>query len=168
MSLRDLDKQRLNHLEELLEIGYEKLATFEKELQITSSSPNQFELKQRLKRELIPDILKFQAEYIEILSQNLEAIVIPDTEVGFVLAQVRSIAERLQGSQTVRQYPDLEGQIVYLNQKLDSPNIAPAAKLKFTVPLLPGIVSYEFEIETKDFLVRAGKQLHTSLKNLWK
>ena len=54
MSSDSIKHQRIGQLEELLELEYEKLGDFQKELAITSSAPAKFELRQRLKREVLP------------------------------------------------------------------------------------------------------------------
>ena len=62
------DQARLNDIKEILEILYEKLGYFQKELTIASQSAN-FELKQRIKREILPDIRKYETEYWQFYPQ---------------------------------------------------------------------------------------------------
>jgi hypothetical protein len=64
------DRARLNDLKDILELLYEKLGEFERELIISSSKPANFELKQRIKPEILPDIRKYEAEYWELYPLN--------------------------------------------------------------------------------------------------
>ncbi len=69
-------RQRLEDLEGLLELLYEKLGEFERELIVTASTPAKFELKQKIKREILPSIRRYEAEYWELYPS--QAIVISD------------------------------------------------------------------------------------------
>jgi len=51
-----VNRTRLADLEGILELLYEKLGEFERELIINANTPAKFELKQRIKREILPDI----------------------------------------------------------------------------------------------------------------
>lgn len=70
------DRQRLADLEELLDLLYEKLSSFERDLIITSNTPAKFELEQRIKREILPDIQRYEAE-INRLKQEISRIYNP-------------------------------------------------------------------------------------------
>ncbi|MCL2934306.1 MAG: hypothetical protein MGG11_19285 [Trichodesmium sp. MAG_R03] len=48
------NRQRLADLEDLLELQHEKLGEFEKDLALNASITAKFELKQRIKREILP------------------------------------------------------------------------------------------------------------------
>lgn len=60
------DRQRLADLKELIELLYEKLGEFERELIVNASTPAKFELKQRIRREILPDIRRYEGEYWEL------------------------------------------------------------------------------------------------------
>ncbi len=72
------DRVRLDDLKDILELLYEKLGEFEKDLIINANTPAKFELKQRIKREILPSIRKYETEYWELYPQ--EAIIISDEE----------------------------------------------------------------------------------------
>ena len=78
------DRNRLNDLKDILELLYEKQGEFEKELVISSNKPSNFELKQRIKREILPSILKYETEYWELYPQN--AIIVSDRDAETQLA----------------------------------------------------------------------------------
>ena len=56
------DRQRLVDLKELLDLLYEKLGEFQKELIVNSHTPAKFELKQHIKRDILPSIRQYEAE----------------------------------------------------------------------------------------------------------
>lgn len=72
MRPNQIDKQRLDVLEDILEIQYEKLGEFQKEIPINASTNQKFELKQRIKREILPEILKYEVEYGQILAAGIQ------------------------------------------------------------------------------------------------
>ncbi|NES83141.1 MAG: hypothetical protein F6K10_17985 [Moorea sp. SIO2B7] len=72
------DRQRLRDLEELLDLLDEKLGAYQKEL-IKNFNPDvQFQLKQRIKGEILPQMRKYEREYWELYPQ--EAIIISEQE----------------------------------------------------------------------------------------
>ena len=89
--LQASDRQRLADLEGLLELLYEKLSEFERELFITASPPAKFELKQRIKREVLPYIRRYEEEYWDLYPT--ETIDISDEEAESQLAQVEQAVE---------------------------------------------------------------------------
>lgn len=149
---------RIKHLEELLEIEYEKLGEFEKELAITSSAPQKFELRQRLKREVLPDLRKHEVEYAQLLAQHADPASIPPQQAEAALAEVRHAVEHIE--QLPAAPPNEVKQLLTdVRKKLDDPGKAAAAKLKVTLPLIPLIVSYEMELDTEGFLTQAWRSL---------
>jgi hypothetical protein len=67
-----LSKQRIIDLENLIELWEEKLNSFEVELAITASAPVKFEIRQRIKREILPSLHKYENEYWQLLKQFSE------------------------------------------------------------------------------------------------
>ena len=80
------DRNRLNDLKDILKLLYEKQGEFEKELIISNSKPTNFELKQRIKREILPSILKYETEYWELYPQN--AIIVSNEDAETQLVEV--------------------------------------------------------------------------------
>jgi hypothetical protein len=96
MPLDPVKQQRIRALEELLEIEYEKLSDFQKVLAITSSVPEKFDLKQRLKREVLPDIRKHEIEYAELLADTTELASVPAQEAEVVEAELVHAVQRVE------------------------------------------------------------------------
>lgn len=150
------DRQRLAYLEDNLEILYEKLGEFEQELIISSSQPAKFELKQRIKREILPKIRRYEAEYWEIYPK--EAIIISDEEAASQLVKVEQAVESIDRISLTFD-PELIPLLQDIRAELEEQNKAASAKLKVVLPLIPMIASYELEIETEGLMYKAWKSI---------
>jgi hypothetical protein len=149
---------RIKHLEELLEIEYEKLSEFEKELAITASPAQKFELRQRLKREVLPDLRKHEVEYAQLLAQRTDPASIPPQQAEAALAEIQHAVEHIAQLPTAPP-EEVKQLLTEVRKKLDDPGKAAAAKLKVTLPIIPLIASYEMEIDTEGFLTQAWRGL---------
>ena len=147
---------RLDDLKDILELLYEKLGEFEKELIISSSKPANFELKQRIKREIIPDIRKYETEYWELYPQ--EAIIISDEEAETQLVRVEEAVTSIEQIPSSTYPLELISLLQEIRDKLDEDKAA-SAKLKVVIPLIPAIASYELEMETEGLMYQAWKKL---------
>lgn len=150
------DRDRLNDLKDILELLYEKLGEFEKELIISSSKPANFELKQRIKREILPDIRKYETEYWEIYPQ--EAIIISDEEAETQLVKVEEAITSIEQISSSTYPLELISLLQEIRDKLDEDKEA-SAKLKVVIPLIPVIASYELEMETNGLMYRTWKAI---------
>jgi hypothetical protein len=65
-----VDQSRLTDLQSNLNLLYEKLGVFEQELIVGSSTQAKFELNHRIKREIMPSIRRYEAEYWELYPQD--------------------------------------------------------------------------------------------------
>ncbi len=150
------DRQRLAYLEDNLEILYEQLGEFEQELIISSSKPAKFELKQRIKREILPNIRRYEAEYWELYPK--EAIIISDEEAASQLVKVEQAVESIDRISLTFD-PELIPLLQDIRAELEEQNKAASAKLKVVLPLIPMIASYELEIETEGLMYKAWKSI---------
>ncbi|MEH1904027.1 MAG: hypothetical protein V7L04_22105 [Nostoc sp.] len=151
------DRPRLNDLKDILELLYEKLGEFEKELIINSSKLAKFELKQRIKREILPDIRKYETEYWELYPQ--ETIVISDEEAETQLIKVEEAATSIEQIPSSTYPLELISLLQEIRDKLNEPDKAASAKLKVVLPLIPAIASYELEMETEGLMYRTWKAI---------
>ena len=150
------DRARLNDLKDILDLLYEKLGEFEKELIINSSKPANFELKQRIKREIFPDIRKYETEYWELYPQ--QAIIISDEEAETQLVKVEEAVTSIEQIPSSTYPLELISLLQEIRDKLDEDKAA-SAKLKVVIPLIPAIASYELEMETEGLMYRAWKKI---------
>lgn len=151
------DRQRLADLEDILEILYEQLGEFEQELIISSSKPAKFELKQRIKREILPDIRRYEAEYWELYPK--EAIIISDEEAASQLVKVEQAVESIDRISLTFYPPELIPLLQDIRAELEEQNKAASAKLKVVLPLIPMIASYELEIETEGLMYKTWESI---------
>jgi hypothetical protein len=152
--------QRLADLEDLLELYYAKLAVHEQELSITSNPSVSFEAQQRIKRNIMPHIRKYEAEYWSLLRQSANESEIAEPEAQTAIATIVQDAEIIQ----TKPMPDeVLQKLQEILNKLNEPGTAAAAKAKFAVNVIPGVLAYEFELDTETTL----RQVFRPLKQLF-
>ncbi|MDJ0707818.1 MAG: hypothetical protein QNJ46_31470 [Leptolyngbyaceae cyanobacterium MO_188.B28] len=151
------DRQRLEDLEGLLQLLYEKLGSFERELIVTASISAKFELKQRIKREILPSIRRYEAEYWELYSK--ETFVISDADAESQLAQVEQAIESIERIPPAEYPPELLPLLQDIQTKLEESDKAASAKLKLALPLIPAIASYELEMDTEGLMYKTWKAI---------
>ena len=133
------DHARLNDLKDILELLYEKLGEFEKELIMNSSKPANFELKQRIKREILPDIRKYEIEYWELYPQ--ETIIISDEEAETQLVKVEQAVASIEQIPSSTYPSELISPLQEIRDKLNEQDKLASAKLKVVLPLITLIAS---------------------------
>jgi hypothetical protein len=151
------DRTRLNDLKDILDLLYEKLGEFEKELIISSNKTANFELKQRIKREILPDIRKYETEYWELYPQ--ETIVISEEEAETQLVKVEEAVASIEQIASSTDPSELISLLQEIRDKLDEEDKAASAKLKVVIPLIPAIASYEWEMETEGLMHKTWKAI---------
>lgn len=147
-----MNQQRLEPLAKNLELLYEKLADFEQDLILSYSTDQKFSLKQRIKREILPEIQKYEAEYWELMTQDAVFVYDEDEQ-----AAEESLKDVEASVKEVEVTPSLPEEVVELLKQirdiLNTPKKGASAKLKLALPLIPSILSYDIEIDT-------SKKLH--------
>lgn len=166
MRPNQIDKQRLDVLEDILEIQYEKLGEFQRELPINASANQKFELNQRIKREILPDIRKYEVEYGQILAAGIqEAFVVSDVEAGKAIVQVvQAVDHHIENSQTESYSQELARLLQDLREILNEPGKTAQAKLKVALPVIPLIASYELEMDTEAFFINTWRGLKSLVR----
>ncbi|MCT7965363.1 hypothetical protein NG799_03320 [Laspinema sp. D1] len=149
-----MNQQRLNDLQENLDLLYEKLGMFEQELAICANANQKFELKQRIKKEIIPQIKGYEVEFWEIIAQDAGVYFEnPDeqtaTEVLATLQSEVTAIERVNSSTSSNEVMEI---IRDIQAKLNEPEASASAKLKGTIPLVPLLLSCEVELDIEKFL----------------
>ena len=154
------DQARLNDIKEILEILYEKLGYFQKELTMIGQTAS-FELKQRIKREILPDIRKYETEYWELYPQ--EAIIISDEEAATQLVKVEQAVVSIEKIASDNYSYELISLLHEIRDKLHEQDKVASAKLKLVLPLIPAIASYELEMETEGLISKVLKTIRSKL-----
>jgi hypothetical protein len=151
------NRSRLTDLKSNLNLLYEKLGMFEQDLVISSNINAKFESKQRIKREIMPSIRKYEAEYWEIYPQD--EIVISEEVAASQLVKVERAVNAIELVPANTYPPELISLLQDLQAKLAEPDKIASAKLKVAMPLIPAIASYEFELETEGLMSQAWKSI---------
>ncbi|MDY7012515.1 MAG: hypothetical protein SVX43_02745 [Cyanobacteriota bacterium] len=151
------DRQRLADLTDILELLYEKLGEFERELIINANTSTRFELKQKIKREILPDLRRYEAEYWELYPS--EALVISEQEAETQLARVEQAVASIEQISPAEYPPELISLLQEIRAKLEDLDKAASAKLKVALPLIPAIASYELEMDTEGVMSKTWKSI---------
>ncbi|MGL4500349.1 MAG: hypothetical protein ACRCU2_14885 [Planktothrix sp.] len=149
-----MNQQRLNDLQENLDLLYEKLGMFEQELIIAANANQKFELKQRIKKEIIPQIERYESDFWVIIAQesgvNFENT--DDQTVTEVLVSLQSAVTAIERVNSSNSSNELMEILRDIKAKLNEPEASASAKLKGTIPLIPGLLSYEVDLDTERFI----------------
>jgi hypothetical protein len=151
------DRQRLADLKDILELLYEKLGEFEKDLVLNASTPARFELRQKIKREILPDIRRYEKEYWDLYPSD--AIIISEEEAETQLIQVEQAVESIENIPAIEYPSGLVPLLQDIQLKLKDLSKPASAKLKVALPLIPTIVSYELEMETQGLMYNVWKSI---------
>lgn len=151
------DYQRLADLKNILELLYEKLSAFEQDLVISDSTSAKFCLKQKIKREILPDIRHYETEYWELYPY--EAIIISEEEAETQLTQVKQAVASIERIPPAESPPELLPLLQEIRAKLEDLDKAASAKLKVALPLIPAIASYELEMDTEGVMYKTWKSI---------
>ncbi|NES21497.1 MAG: hypothetical protein F6K41_21840 [Symploca sp. SIO3E6] len=149
--------QRLADLKNNLSLLYKKLGYFENELIERDSPAAKFELEQKIKREILPEIHRYEAEYWELYPT--EAIIISDEEAETQLLKVEQAVASFESIPPIEYPSELVSLLQDIRAKLDEGEKAASAKLKVALPLIPAIASYELEMDTEGFMFKAWKSI---------
>lgn len=163
-SMDTIMQKRLKDLKELLELAYDRLGEYEKELQITASAPAKLELKQRIKRECLPDIRKYETEYATLLAENVEAFTLSDAEAEEVMLALQNAIDQKALPSASELPQEVTQAIAKAQETLKQPNVSAKSKLKMALPLIPGILSYEVEVDPSGAFVKVWQKIKTKFK----
>jgi hypothetical protein len=152
-----VDQSRLADLKSNLNLLYEKLGVFEQELIISANAPVQFELKQRIKREIMPSIRRYETEYWDLYPQD--EIIISEEVATSQLVKVERAINAIELISVTSYPPELIPLLKDIKAKLAALDKVASAKLKVSLPLIPAIASYEFELETEGLMSQAWKSI---------
>lgn len=147
-----MSQQRQKDLQENLELLYEKWGMFQRELVVSANANQKFELKQRIKREIIPSIRRYETEYWELMTQDAVFVLneeINETDAAEALAKVESAVTKVERADTSIYSREAVELLREIRTKLNEPSQSASAKLKATLPLIPGLLAIELEMDAE-------------------
>jgi hypothetical protein len=146
--------RKLTDLEEALDSLYDTLGDARKRFSYANDIFERNSIKQRVQKEVLPDIRKAELEYWQLLAQEIPTWTLDEAAASNAIAEVIQTTQVITQN-TTNQYPDQAIQLLTeILNKLNEPGKSSSAKLKATIPLLPPFVSYELEFETQGILQR--------------
>ncbi|WP_293143183.1 MULTISPECIES: hypothetical protein [unclassified Microcoleus] len=154
-------EQLLAAIDKSLELQYETLGKAKKRLAMTDEIFAKIAIEQRIREELLPQICKDQSEYWKLLSQCANSYPVQESDAEYAIHQVIRDVELVKSDD----YADkLMRLLQEIKDKLNQPGTSAAAKAKLALPLIPGILSYEIELDTENSL----RQIFQPLKQLFR
>ncbi len=166
MPLSRVEFQRIKHLEDQLEILYDMRHAFERDLLISTSTGQKFELRQRLKRDVLPNLRSTEKEYAELLAKVVEPDQLTETESLALIEDVQEAVVSHERANSGAKSEELLQLLTEIRAKLDEPGKAAAAKLKVALPLIPLIASYELELDTEAFLTQVWQRVRSAVRRV--
>lgn len=148
-----MNTDRISHIEELLDIQYEKLNDLEKGLALQGPGVSQTALKQQIKRDVRPEISRLESELATLLADtdladdgNLEV------EAQAICDETAATVDVLVGQNKNASSKEVLEKLEQIQSALNAPGKSAAAKLKVSLPIIPLISSYELELDTESTL----------------
>jgi len=143
---------RLSHLQSQVQKYYKQLACKEE-----AKLMARFEDKELLQQQI--DALKkelgsVEREYWERWRREIAGLTIPEADAEIVVNQWVGEVEILEFEPAVQSNAELMKVLQQIKAELSKPGIPAAGKLKAAIPLLPGLISYEMELDTAGLLRR--------------
>ena len=143
---------QLSHLQTEIEGYYEQLACKEDALRTIEDS-EKVRIEQQI-RKVKQYLAKIQGEYWLLLKSQTARLDITDADAETVTAEIMQEVEILQYQPIVQSKAELVKLLTEIKAELTKPEIPGSGKLKAAIPLLPGFLSYEMELDTEGLLRR--------------
>ena len=166
MPTQPFNTHRMNQLEELLDIEYEKLHEFEKAISLADGISQRIALRQQIKRQLSPRLRELEHEYAELLASGVPAGGIDESEADGLVADLSVATAKAQENTQGKAPAEMVGLLKEIRDKLNEPGKSASAKLKMTLPIVPLIASYEMELDTEAVVTQAWWKVRDFFKGL--
>ncbi|HBE17255.1 MAG TPA: hypothetical protein DEG17_22115 [Cyanobacteria bacterium UBA11149] len=158
-----LPNRRLAELEKILDIEYRKISKFQERMAHTASVPEEFDLEERIRKSLMV-VRNYEGEYWDILRNEVSACPLEETEASHAIVEVVRAVELIEGKSDSDCPDELNQLLGEVCDTLKEPENAAPSKVKLALPLIPGILSYELELDTAISLRRAFQPLKQLFK----
>jgi hypothetical protein len=143
---------RLYSLQDEVQEYYKQLAGREKAKRLARFEDK--ELLQQQIDELKKDIRSVEREYWLCWQEEIAGLTIPEADAEIVVSQLVRKVKIPEVESTVQSNAELIEVLQEIKAELSKPGISAAGKLKAAIPLLPGVISYEMELDTEGLLRR--------------
>jgi hypothetical protein len=150
--LEIMNIDRLAALETNLTMLYEQLGGQEK-AKITAEEAEKVRIEQKI-RETKKELRQYEQEYVQVLAQQVKRQDLPESVAELVVDElvVDELVDEIEIFQPQAQNDEIKALVQQVLTELRKPEIPAAAKLK--VAIVPGIVTYELEGDTRGVVQR--------------
>lgn len=157
-------KQRLADLEKTLDVEYKRLGFFQLKISEGVSADQEFYYTHQINNYIMPRIRKYEEEkYWWRLAAEARSCEVAEADASQAIVKVVQEVELIQSQPN--KYPnELMDKLQEIFDKLNEPQTPAAAKLKAALPLIPGILFYEVELDTEISLTRVFDRIKKVLK----
>ncbi|MCC5626033.1 hypothetical protein [Nostoc sp. CHAB 5715] len=144
--------RRLADVERTLELWYENLGSMEQVLARTYDARARIAINQQIRDDILPQIRRYEVEYWQLLAQDAPSCAIEEFDARNAIVHVVQEVKRIENKSSVHYPDDFMQKLLEIRDKLNEPETPATAKAKLALPLLPGILSYEVELDTENAL----------------
>ena len=137
----------LSHLQSEVQSYYKQLAGREKAKRLARFEDK--ELLQQQIDELKKELGSVERDYWLRWRTEIAGLTIPEADAEIVVNQWVGEVEILEIEPAVQSNAELMKVLQEIKAELSKPGIPAAGKLKAAIPLLPGVISYEMELDTE-------------------
>ncbi|NQE34344.1 hypothetical protein [Microcoleus asticus] len=155
--------RRLAYLEQTLDLWYEQLGEAEQALPMAIGPKEATAIKQDIRVRILPAIRRHEVEYWSLLEDEARDCQVDEVAASNAIFKVVEEVKLIQSQPN--QYPDeFMQKLQKILDKVNEPQTPAAGKLKAALPLIPGIMSYELELDTEISLKRVFGGIKKLLK----
>ena len=144
--------KRLSHLQSEVQ-KYEELLAGKEKAKRLAEEAEKVRIQQGID-ELKKELRKVERDYWLHWRAEIAGLTIPEADAEIVESQLRQEVEFLEIEPAVQSNAELMKVLQEIKAELSKPGIPAAGKLKAAIPLLPGLISYEMELDTEGLLRR--------------
>ncbi len=149
MALNRNDATRISRLEEQISAWEEKLHEFELELVRAEGADARYSIKQKIKRDINPELRSLNQKYADLLRESAADYPITEKEAKGIVDEVIEAIERCQKNTTLN--TNIQQELQKIRSAMNSQTTA-SAKLKVSLPIIPVLANYEIELDTGKFI----------------
>lgn len=161
MTLDTSRARRIQQLEEQLNVWQEKLHEFQMELPTAEGPDARFSIKQKIKSQIYPQILRINREYSTVLKGG--DLLLSEEEAAPIVAELAQILR--DHREQFDNCGQLQKELQEIREAIADSSKTATAKLKVTLPVVPLLVNYELDLDTEELLSGIWRKVRGLLGN---
>jgi hypothetical protein len=163
MSNNRFDEQRRQQLEERLALQYDKLHKFKNKLITCDSFEQKYSIQHSIEHEIIPSLRSDEKEYAELLVETVPDEGISEAEAEQLVGELQDASRKTQ-AHSAGDNLEIMRILEEIQQKLNQPGKSAVAKLKVTLPIIPGLAAYQLEADSENFIGGVWRKIRDKFK----